>query len=110
MSPTDTTVSTGPCGCFACEKWADCDYCGECSGRDPWAAAANERREQAEWDRAHEGSLADWLYESDLPNDGMHTCPTCGKWENSALPCPTLVETPTYPLHSGYPTYPSSRG
>lgn len=25
----------GPCGCTACEKWADCDYCSGCSP-DTW--------------------------------------------------------------------------
>jgi hypothetical protein len=24
----------GPCGCEACEKRADCDYCGTCSPED----------------------------------------------------------------------------
>lgn len=23
--------AVGPCGCWACDKWSDCDYCGECS-------------------------------------------------------------------------------
>lgn len=27
--PDDETP--GPCGCYACEKRADCDYCEECN-------------------------------------------------------------------------------
>lgn len=28
-------VEVGPCGCPACEKWADCDYCGGCNPISP---------------------------------------------------------------------------
>lgn len=31
MTITETTPFTSPCGCPACEKWADCDYCSSCS-------------------------------------------------------------------------------
>jgi hypothetical protein len=24
-------VWVGPCGCEGCDKWSDCDYCGECN-------------------------------------------------------------------------------
>lgn len=33
-----TDESASPCGCFACDKWADCAYCGNCTANDPRAA------------------------------------------------------------------------
>lgn len=83
-----TTDDVGPCGCFACEKWADCSYCDACAGTDPWAAQEADKAERVHWNREHAGSLADWLYEDDGeadPDDGM-------------LPCPTTIRVPTTAL------------
>lgn len=53
-----------PCGCFACDKWSDCDFC---SGCNPHAETAWEDAQDRMAQRAHEreGSLAEWLYGTD---------------------------------------------
>jgi hypothetical protein len=35
-----------PCGCDACDKWADCEYCSGCNPN--WEQAEAWRREQQE--------------------------------------------------------------
>lgn len=51
----------GPCGDCACEKYADCAYCGTCIEQDPWAAADAEALADERWAREHTGSFAEWL-------------------------------------------------
>lgn len=59
-----TVDEVGPCGCFACDKWSDCEFCGGCN---PDADAAWEDAQDRMAERAHEreGSLAEWLYGTD---------------------------------------------
>lgn len=52
---------TSPCGCPACEKWADCAYCGTCAALDPWAAADAEALEDVRWEQENAGSFAEWM-------------------------------------------------
>lgn len=58
-APADEFV--GPCGDCACEKYADCAYCGTCTEQDPWAAADAEALADERWAREHTGSFAEWL-------------------------------------------------
>lgn len=68
MATTTTTQDpifadgfVGPCGDCACEKYADCAYCGTCIERDPWAAGDAEAHEAYLWDLKNSGSFGDWL-------------------------------------------------
>lgn len=60
--------STSPCGCLACDKWSDCDFCEACSGAylDPeWI----ERQTAYHAERDVESSFGDWLFGDDDDED-----------------------------------------
>lgn len=79
-----TEQFVGPCGCPACEKWADCDYCGTCTPeQEPvwmncgcsdcerqfqgWLAA--EQARERDGFEAESLSFAEWLYRDDSDED-----------------------------------------
>lgn len=61
MTITENTPFVSPCGCPACEKWADCHYCEGCEPEvnARWEA---EYREWLAQELENEKPFGEWLF------------------------------------------------
>lgn len=64
QTPT-LSESSSPCGCIACDKWSDCDFCATCSGADLYNADWIERQTAYYAERDVESSFGDWMFGED---------------------------------------------
>lgn len=55
----------GPCGCPACEKWADCDYCGRCTPEPPRPERITGPDDAFHGPRNRHESLSEFLWGDD---------------------------------------------